>query len=581
MRELIGISASPGIFIGAARLVGDDEDPVIPNYSIQAHEVGGEWTRFLSAQEAAERELTELRDGALAEMGEEHAAIFDSHLLMLKDVDLLEQIEERLKSSLRNIEWIVYQVEQSLITRIAGSDSDYLAERTGDVKDVSRRVISHLLKRERTGLKGLTGRVAIVARDLLPSDAVSMDRAAVRGIALDAGGKTSHTAILARAFHIPAVLGLQDATRQIKDGDEIIVDGDAGKIVIGPDAETLARYRTALKRDEERRIELSSICPLPAQTLDGRAVKLKANIEIPDEADEARLQGVDGIGLYRSEFLYLGGDAVPGEEQQYRAYARVLEAMNGQPVTIRTLDLGGDKMLAGLEAEKEKNPLLGWRAIRFCLSRKDLFKTQLRALLRSSLSGELRIMFPMISGPEELDRAYAVLEETKAELREECVPFKEDIPVGIMIEVPAAAVVSDILARKAAFFSIGTNDLIQYSIAVDRGNERAASLYQPFHPGVLRLIKLTIDNAHAAGIGVAMCGELAGDPMAALVLLGLGLDEFSMSPASVPEVKKVIRSVTSEEAAAFAREALSMQSGAEIDAWVKTRMTERFGANGR
>ncbi len=581
MRELIGISASPGIFIGAARLVGDDEDPAIPNYSIQAHEVGGEWARFLSAQEAAERELTELRDGALAEMGEEHAAIFDSHLLMLKDVDLLEQIEERLKSSLRNIEWIVYQVEQSLITRIAGSDSDYLAERTGDVKDVSRRVISHLLKRERTGLKGLTGKVAIVARDLLPSEAVSMDRAAVRGIALDAGGKTSHTAILARAFHIPAVLGLQDATRQIKDGDEIIVDGDSGKVVIGPDAETLARYRAALKRDEERRIELSSICPLPAQTLDGRAVKLKANIEIPDEADEAKLQGVDGIGLYRSEFLYLGGDAVPGEEQQYRAYARVLEAMDGQPVTIRTLDLGGDKMLAGLEAEKEKNPLLGWRAIRFCLSRKDLFKTQLRALLRSSLSGELRIMFPMISGPEELDRAYAVLEETKAELRAEGVPFKDDIPVGIMIEVPAAAVVSDILARKASFFSIGTNDLIQYSIAVDRGNERAASLYQPFHPGVLRLIKLTIDNAHAAGIGVAMCGELAGDPMAALVLLGLGLDEFSMSPASVPEVKRVIRSVTSEEASAFAREALSMGSGAEIEAWVRARMAGRFGANGR
>jgi phosphotransferase system enzyme I (PtsI) len=581
MRELIGISASPGIFMGIALLIQDDEDSAIPNRSIQAHEVEMEWKRFCAAQEAAERELTDLRDGARSEMGAEHAAIFDSHLLMLKDVDLLEQIEGRLKSSLKNIEWIVYQVEQSLIAQIAGSDSDYLAERAADIKDVSRRVLSHLLKHERRSLKKLPGRAVLVAKDLLPSEAMSMDRASVRAIALDAGGKTSHTAILARAFHIPAVLGLQDATRQIKDGDEIIVDGDSGRVIVCPDEATRERYEAFRKREEARRIELSSICPLPAVTLDGRKAALKANIEIPDEADDALLQGVDGIGLYRSEFLYLGGDAVPSEEFQYKAYARVLKAMGGLPVTIRTLDLGGDKMLTELEAEKEKNPLLGWRAIRFCLSRKDLFKTQLRALLRASNAGNLRVMFPMISGPEELDSAYAVLEETKADLRREGLPFREDIPVGIMIEVPSAAMITDILARKAAFFSIGTNDLIQYSIAVDRGNERAASLYQPFHPGVLRLIKLTIDNAHAAGIGVAMCGELAGDPIATLLLLGLGLDEFSMSPSSVPDVKRVIRSVTAAEAEDFARTAMAMGSGAEIEAWAKARMAERFGADGR
>jgi phosphotransferase system enzyme I (PtsI) len=581
MRELIGISASPGIYIGKAILLPDDDTPSIPNYSIQSHEADLEWERFLAAQAEAERELIELRDRAFAEMGAEHSAIFDSHLLMLKDADLLEQIEAGLRSSLRNIEWIILQVEESLLARMAETRDDYLSERGADIKDVSRRVLYHLLKHERRNLRELGGPAVLVARDILPSEAVSMDRGSVKAIVLEAGGRTSHSAILARAFHIPAVLGLKDATRLIKNGDILVVNGDSGRVVVDPDEATLEGYRRAMERAERRREELSSVCPLPAVTLDGRRVSIKANIEIPEEVEDALLHGVDGIGLYRSEFLYLKPDSVPSEEDQYRAYAKVLEAMGDRPVTIRTLDLGGDKMLPELEAAREKNPLLGWRAIRFCLSRKGLFKTQLRALLRASLAGNLRVMFPMVSGPEELDRALEVWEETRQDLRREGLPFREDIQVGIMIEVPSAAMVSDILARKASFFSIGTNDLIQYSIAVDRGNERAAELYQPFHPGVLRLIKLTIDNAHAAGIPVAMCGELAGDPAASLILLGMGLDEFSMSAASVPEVKRIIRSCTAEEAGELARAALAMGSGAEIEAWARERVASRFGPDGQ
>jgi phosphotransferase system enzyme I (PtsI) len=580
MRELKGISASPGIYIGKSVLFFDDELS-IPNYSIQSHEIDLELSRFRAAQAKAEHELTGLRDRALAEMGPEHSAIFDSHLLMLNDADLVEQIEDRLRSTLRNIEQIIFQVEQSLVRKLSESKDQYLSERGADIKDVSRRVLSHLLRRERTSLAAIEGPAALVARNILPSEAIAMDRKAVRALVLDGGGKTSHTAILARAFHIPAVLGLQDATRLIADGMTLIVDGDSGKVIVEPDEATLARYQELRAKDERRQEELSLTCALPAVTLDGTAVAIKANIEIPDEVLDALGQGVDGIGLYRSEFLYLAPDAVPSEDDQYEAYVRVLDAMGPRPVTIRTLDLGGDKMLPELEAEREKNPLLGWRAIRFCLSRPDLFKTQLRALLKASLHGNLRIMFPMISGPEELDRVYAVLDEVKAELRSGGIRFKEDVPVGIMIEIPSAAVVTDILARKAAFFSIGTNDLIQYSIAIDRGNERTADLYQPFHPAVLRLIKTTIDNAHAAGISVAMCGELAGDPHATILLLGLGLDEFSMSSASAPEVKRIIRSVTKAEAVEFARQAMGMSTGAEIESWIKARMDERFGLDRR
>lgn len=581
MRQLAGIQASPGIFIGDAYLFLEEEEFSIPNYSILEKDLSVELHRFHHARAQAETELSELRDKANAEMGSEHAAIFDSHILMLNDVELLEQVEANLRNSLKNVEWILFQLEQSMVKRLGESGDAYLSERVADIKDVSRRVIGHLLKRERRSLATIGGSVALVARNLLPSEACAMNRAAVKAIALDAGGKTSHTAILARAFRIPAVLGLQEITRSLKSGDLVIVDGDSGTVIIDPDRPTLERYRALLERAASREKELGSYCALPSVTKDGRAVPLKANIEIPAEVEDVLSCGSDGIGLYRSEFLYLQPDSVPTEEEQYQAYAKVLSSMGELPVTIRTLDLGGDKMVPELEDEDEKNPLLGWRAVRFCLDRGELFKNQLRALLRASMAGKLRIMFPMISGIEELERCLAVLESVKADLRRRAVPFREDVSVGIMIEIPSAAMTADILAKRVDFFSIGTNDLIQYSIAVDRGNERIAYLYQPFHPGVLRLIKLTIDHAHAAGKSVSMCGEMAGDPYASVVLLGLGLDEFSMSAASIPELKRIIRSVTMDEARALSDSVMGMGNYGEIEAAVRSWMDGRFKLNNR
>jgi phosphoenolpyruvate-protein phosphotransferase (PTS system enzyme I) len=581
MRTLAGIQASPGIFIGTAYLFLEEEDFSIPNYSILDKDLSLEMGRFNRARAQAETELTELRNKANAEMGSEHAAIFDSHILMLNDVELLGQVESNMKRSLKNVEWILFQLEQSMVKRMGESDDSYLAERAADIKDVSRRVIGHLLKRERKSLSAIEGNVVLVARTLLPSEAIAMNREAIKAIALDAGGKTSHTAILARAFRIPAVLGLQEITKCVNSGDSIIVDGDSGAVIIDPDEKTLSHYKSLLKRAVNHEKELGSYCSLPSVTLDGRAVPLKANIEIPLEVEDALARGSDGVGLYRSEFLYLQPDSVPTEEDQYQAYAKVLASMGELPVTIRTLDLGGDKMVPELEIEGEKNPLLGWRAVRFCLDRQELFKNQLRALLRASTSGKLKIMFPMISGVEELERCLAVLEAAKAELRAKSVGFDEAVSVGIMIEIPSAAMTADVLAKKADFFSIGTNDLIQYSIAVDRGNERIAYLYQPFHPAVLRLIKTTIDHAHAAGKTVSMCGEMAGDPYACVVLLGLGLDEFSMSAASIPEIKRILRSVTVLDAKRLADSVMAMGSYVEIETAVRSWMDERYKLNKR
>lgn len=578
MQTVSGIPASPGIFIGPALVFGE-EDAAIPNYPISATDIDKEWRRFLEAQTKAQTELNGLRDRALREMGPDHAAIFDSHLLMVNDEYLLEEVETQLKSELKNIEWIIYCVEQSLVDKLKLSGDSNLAERSSDIKDVSRRIISHLLQRERRDLSSLKQEGVLVAHNLLPSETVSLDRRTVRGIALDSGGKTSHTAILARAFRIPAVLGLSGMSAWVKNGENIIIDGERGIVILDPDQETVREYLGRQKLRDNLELELSGYRGLPAETLDGHRVIIKANIEIPQEVEAALDLGAEGVGLYRSEFLFLNPGPEPSEEDQYQAYAQVARACGDRPVTIRSLDLGGDKMLPEMEASGEKNPLLGWRAIRFCLSSRDLFKRQLRAILRASSHGKLRLMFPMVSGSEELDDLHSVLEESKAELRAAGEGFDESMPVGIMIEIPSAAVTSDILAKRAAFFSIGTNDLIQYTIAVDRGNEKTAYLYQPFHPAVLRLIKLTIDNAHAAGIPVSMCGELAGDPYATVILLGLGLDEFSMSPVAIPATKKIIRSVSLSEATTLSASLMGMTSYREVERaaheWLDARQSPR------
>lgn len=576
MKELRGISAAPGVAVGKAFLYMDDEAPEIPRYVIRERDVASEWARFETASRAAEEEVRELRNRASREMGEEHAKIFEAHLLMLSDPEFHDQIRERLTSLKRNIEWVAWDLARELSQKLSAAADPYLRERALDIHDVSRRVLNNLLNIKKVSLVDIPEDVILVTHNLLPSDALTMNKARVKGIVMDVGGRTSHTAILARAFEIPAVLGLSDATKEISQGSMVVVDGIAGRVIVEPDESTVKRYQSLTVRLRRAASNLLAEKNLPAETKDGRRVLLKANIEIPEEAEHAIAYGAEGIGLYRSEFLFLSPGRTADEEEQYDSYRRVVEAMAGKPVTIRTLDVGGDKVIPDLQATEEKNPLLGWRAIRFCLARRELFKTQLRALLRSSVAGDLRIMFPMISGLEELEDALSTLEEAKAECTAKGQAFSKELKVGIMIEVPSAAMTADILAERSAFFSIGTNDLVQYSIAADRGNERVAYLAQPFHPAVLRFVKVTIDAAHAAGLSAAMCGELAGDPNASAILLGLGLDEFSMSAVSIPLVKRVIRGSLASECRALAENALALHSYRDIESLVRTWMSERF-----
>ncbi len=575
MTEFNGIAASPGIYVGPVYLHGD-QIPQIPRYSIEGTDLVGEIARLKTAVARSMADIEKIKENPGNTLVIDEKRLLDTHLLMLQDPSFFEDVHNSLKTQLENIEWILSRTVAELTSRLAASTDPYLRERTADIHDVTRRVLGHLLDADRESLADLDHPVAVVAHDLLPSDAVAMNKRMVAAIATDAGGKTSHTAIIARSFEIPAVLGLSTISGRVRHGETIIVDGNRGIVITDPDEETIRRFQ---KRETERQrhdLQLLRLNNLPAETRDGKLIFLHGNIEVAEEVEGVNAHGADGVGLYRSEFLFLRPGPLPNEEAQYEAYATVLNAMGDKSVTIRTLDVGGDKVSRELIQESERNPILGWRAIRFCLARQDIFRTQLRALLRASIHGNLKIMFPMISGVQELNQAFDVYNEVQEDLRREEIAFSRKIPVGIMIEVPSAALISDILARKVDFFSIGTNDLIQYTIAVDRGNEKIAYLYDPFHPGVLRLIKTVIDNAHHEGIPVAMCGEMAGDPLATLVLLGLGLDEFSMSASGIPEVKRIIRSVALEEAEELAGTVMTLRSSADIAAFIRDAMKERF-----
>jgi phosphotransferase system enzyme I (PtsI) len=575
MKLVEGIAVSPGIAIGKA-FVFSEEKLAVPSYEISPGQVPYEMDRFTAAVAKAAQDVERLLEGEENALGDTERKLLESHRLMLTDPELAGQVGSQLSSKKKNVEWVLMEVVKALTQKLGATDDEYLRERAADIYDIANRILRHLMYREGVSLESLQEEVVLVAHNLLPSDGIAMNKEMVVGIAADFGGKTSHVAILARSFEIPTVLGLSEVTARVQHGDRLIVDGTRGIVIVEPDEETLRDYERSREAWQKHELQLLNLNELKAETRDGKLILLESNIEIPDEIDSVLAHGADGIGLYRSEFLFILPKRFPAEEEQLSAYAQVLESMKPREVTIRTLDLGGDKIIPGVRSVEESNPILGWRAVRFCLSRPDIFKTQLRALLRASVHGNLKIMFPMISGIEELENTLEVLEQAKSELRAQGHPFDEGVPVGIMIEVPSAAFTSDILARKASFFSIGTNDLIQYTIAVDRENERIAYLYEPFHPGVLRLIRMVIENAHAGGIPVGMCGEMAGDPYAAVVLLGLGLDEFSMSAIGIPEIKRIIRSVTISEAEELVGAIMEMKTYREIDVYVRTWMGERF-----
>jgi len=576
MKKLAGISVSSGIAIGKAFLHLDKDFPEISRYTISKNQIEPEIKRLKTATREAADEIRILHGRAIREMSKDHADIFAAHLMMLEDVDFQEQIITRLRETLENIEWIIYDTSRTLMQNMLSSPDPIFRERAVDINDVSHRVLSRLLSIKRVSLAELDRDIILVAHDLLPSEVLTMNREHVKGIVMDMGGNTSHTAILARAFSIPAVLGLSSATGEIVNGDTLVLNAAAGEVFINPDQKDLDRWERVRGRFNKKLNESFQLRDLSAETKDGCRVLLKANIGIPEEAEAVLQFGAEGIGLFRSEFLFLNPDQTAEEEGQLRAYSRVIKAMGKLPVTIRTVDIGGDKVLPNYRTISEKNPLLGWRAIRFSLSMPEFFKTQLRAILRSSANGNVKIMFPLISGIEELDDALALLEEAKDECKKKGQPFADNIEVGTMIEVPSVAMTADILAERSDFFSIGTNDLIQYSLAVDRGNEKVNYLAQPLHPAMLRLLKTTIDAAHARGIKAAMCGEMAGDPGMTVLLLGLGLDEFSMASSSIPRIKRIIREVTISTCRDIASELLKGVSSLANNALLKAWMAERF-----
>jgi phosphotransferase system enzyme I (PtsI) len=571
MRILNGIAASGGISSGKA-LVFTHNSLEVSKEKIEPDKVDDELLRFEQAVEKSVKETQQLLESKSEETEKE---IIETHIIMLQDPEYHSEIKDAIKIHYQNAAWAVESVTASLIATLEASDIEMIRDRAVDMSDIARLIIENLLKKRSKKLNNIKEQVILVADSLLPSEMLTLNKKYIKAIAVDTGGRTSHVAIFARSFGIPTVLGLYSASSKTRDGDEVILDGNQGQIVIRPEWYVKKNFDDIKNNWENHQKELLQVAKLPVVSPDKKKYILKANIETPDEVENALDKGASGIGLFRSEFIFLQKNGLLKEEVQFEIYKEVLEGMKGKPVTIRTIDIGGDKALTSLGIDEE-NPILGWRAIRFCLERKDIFRIQLRALLRASIYGKLHIMFPMISGLDELEKTLLIFGQVKEELRVNKIPFDKDIKIGTMIEVPSAALISDELAKRVDFFSIGTNDLIQYTIAVDRGNEKIAHLYQPFHPGVLRLIKLVIDNAHKANIPIGMCGEMASNPYATILLAGLGLDEFSMSPSSLLEVRKILRTIDFREAQKMTEEVLKMNSSSSIVAFIKKWMSERF-----
>jgi phosphotransferase system enzyme I (PtsI) len=558
-----GIAVAPGI-AHAQVVVHWVDDEEIPLRKISASEMPEEIARFEAALIATRAELLEIQQRIADAIGAKDASIFDAHLLVVEDRTLIDEVLRGLEKDRHNVEYIFHKTAERYCKTLGEIDDPYLRERVVDIEDVARRVIRHLLGKAPRDLATEDKPHIIVSHNLTPSDTASINRTLVLGFATEQGSKTSHTAIMARSMDIPAIVGLHDICSALTSGDDVLLDGYNGLLIVNPTPETLQEYGSIEERKEQVEERLGVLRETSSTTSDGRHIILSANIELPGELDDVRESGAEGVGLYRTEFLYLNRTTPPDEEEQYENYKLVAERSKPHSVIIRTLDIGGDKPSESLEIPEEQNPFLGCRAIRFCLQNPEIFKTQLRAILRAATTGNVRVMYPMISSLEELRSANALLQECKDELHQRGVEYNDAIEVGIMIEVPSAALSADHLAREVKFFSIGTNDLIQYTIAVDRGNDRIAHLYEPTHPAVIRLLKMVVDAAHRNNIWVGVCGEMAGDIALTPLLLGLGIDELSASSTVVPRVKKAVQSLSIPTCQSLAQEALELDNSFAI-----------------
>lgn len=558
---LKGIAASHGIAIGKAyRLVEPDLSVQKTSISNPSEEIA----RFHSSVEEAKSELQVIRDNAARDLGEDKAAIFDAHILVLGDPELLSSIEDKMTTDLVNAEFALKEVTDMFINMFEQMDNEYMKERAADIKDVTKRVLAHLLGVKIPNPGTIAEEVIIVAEDLTPSDTAQLNKQFVQGFTTDIGGRTSHSAIMARSMEIPAVVGSNNATETIQNGDLIIVDGVNGDVHINPTPEVVEQYKQEARNIEIQKAEWALLKNEPTFTKDGKQVELAANIGTPQDVEGVLHNGGEAVGLYRTEFLYMEREQLPTEDEQFEAYKQVLESMDGKAVVVRTLDIGGDKHLPYLQLPDEMNPFLGLRAIRLCFEEQDVFRTQLRALLRASMYGNLKIMFPMIATLDEFRSAKAILLEEKEKLQNDGINVAEDIEIGIMVEIPSTAVLADQFAKEVDFFSIGTNDLIQYTMAADRMNERVSYLYQPYNPAILRLVKMVIDAAHKEGKWAGMCGEMAGDEIAIPLLLGLGLDEFSMSASSILRARSQIKQLDYNQMGLLAEEALQKATTEEV-----------------
>ena len=561
-REYTGIPASPGIAIGQA-FIYDNINFWIEEKDIPAEQVDHEKVRFINAVEKVIKEIKSLRDSLELKVGRENASIFDPHIMLLQDPAVIDETFEIIEKG-KCAEFAFFRTTRKIIKVYKRVEDEYMRERITDIRDILRRVTSELLGTDTISLSNIVSPVIVFAPNITPSDTALMHSSKILGFVTDTGGRTSHASILARALEIPAVLGVKTASSEINPGSMIIVDGNRGNVHVNPDSATIERFEEEKKKLEIIRRSLDELKELPAVTTDNHRIGLHANIEFTDEVNAVLAYGAEGVGLYRSEYHYLVHEKAPGEEDLYNDYFEVAKKLAPRPVIIRTLDVGGDKISHIIPSEPEANPFLGWRAIRVSLTLKDLFRVHLRAIVRASSLKNVSVMFPMISCMDELNEALGILDEVKAELKSEGKDFDPDMRVGVMIEIPSAVMIAEHLAKKVDFFSIGTNDLIQYSVAVDRSNDRIAYLFEPFHPGILRLMKMTVDAAHAHSIPVAVCGEMGGDPAAVLLLSGLGVDELSMVPSFIPSIKHIIRSINMADVKKLVTEALQCETAEDV-----------------